>query len=401
MSRGTRYRGQRHARRVGVVLLSVFALLVVSAIIALSVLPNYLVYSEDGQASFTFACYSAWKDALSSPTPPPADFVPTPTPTPTPQPTPTPTPAPTPTPRRELPVHAVLLPLSKLTDQAALNAINALLESGQADTVVIELKAPDGTLGYSSALPLAIQAQVSTPDSGAAQLIRDFKAKGAYVVAKVACFKDARLPQQIQTVGIKHSSGVNWLDGQRNRWLDPYKPDARTYLLDVMSEVAGLGADEILLDWVTFPVSGGIGSISYGADQNTPRHEGIETFLAAARETADKTGVALSVVLDEQTAAEGENPVGGQRLSGLLPLADRLYLNLPLSVNTGERFAALTETLAPRLPAAAWPARLVPVLPLPDRIGREALDIALDAAGGNQGLGWLLENAKGQYTIEP
>ena len=278
-----------------------------------------------------------------------------------------------------------------------MDALRAALARGEADALVLELKAEDGTLAFPSSLPPAIQAKVSAEDDGAVQLIRTLRAGGVYVVARVSCFKDARLPQQIQTVGVKHVSGVNWLDNKRERWLDPYKEDAVNYLLDVLSEIAGLGVDEILLDRVTFPTQGSLSSISYGPSANVPRYEAIEGFVKRARSTVASSGTALSMVLSAETCLNGADETGGQRLSALAPNFDRLYISVPLSDETADRFAELTGHLGASVPRTSWPAGLVPILPVTGRTGPEDLRAALNDAGGRQGMGWLLENGKGEY----
>jgi hypothetical protein len=377
-----------------VFLLFLSTLLVVSVVLFF-VLPNFLEF-RDGTPYFPFL--DGWRAATESPTPDnPTRQVTAPPPTPTPADTPTPTPTRTPPPRSELPIHALYAPLDVLSDGGALETLKEQLARGEADALVLELKAEDGTLAFPSSLPPAIQAKVSAEDDGAVRLIRALRAGGVYVVARVSCFKDALLPQQIQTVGVKHVSGLNWLDNQRGRWLDPYKADAVDYLLDLLSEIAGLGVDEILLDWVTFPTRGALSSISYGSFAGVPRYEPIEDFVKRARGAVASSGAALSMVLSAETCLNGADETGGQRLSALAPSFDRFYISVPLSGETGSEFAALTGHLGASLPRTSWPAKLVPMLPVTGRTDPEDLRAALQEAGGRQGLGWMLENDKGEY----
>ncbi|MCL2748243.1 MAG: putative glycoside hydrolase [Oscillospiraceae bacterium] len=404
MARRLRYRGRGRIRRALTAILIFFGVLFILAVVLFFALQNSAVYSaDDNQVYLNCALLEQWRD----PTPTPSKELPE-LPTPTPEstedpPTSTPTPTPTPTPKTQLPMRALYAPIGTLLDEAAMTALREQLAKSEADALVLELKATDSTLAYSSSQPEALQAEVTTQSDVAAQLIRELKASGVYVIARVACFKDGYLPGVVRTVGIKVSNGRdNWLQGGRNthtRWLDPYKEEARTYLLGVLSEIAALDVDEILLDWLTFPNTGSLSAISYGAFSNIPRYEPIETFAQDARGVVSSSGVALSVVLWEETCIDGEDAEGGQRLRQLVSLFDRLYVPMTLSGDVGETFGDLTKRLDALIPKADWPGRVVPLLTTPSGRDPDALQEDLHTISGAKGLGWVLENAQGSYNL--
>jgi hypothetical protein len=381
------------------------ALVVISAVLALGlvagllVLPNYLVYMPDGRVYFDIPFLNRWREE-PLPTPSGAELPvlrtldpPVPdTPTPTPMPTPTPTPA------AERSFHALYAPIALVQTEDGLNALRAQVTAGgPVDALVLELKAESGLLAFRSSMPFAIQAKVSAETDVAAAHIRALRREGIYVVAALSAFKDASVPQQESSVGVKHVSGVNWLDNTRSRWLDPYKDPARTYLLGLITEVAGLGVDEILLDRFSFPARGSLHAISYGAYEDTPRSDALESFAREAADRLASSHVALSVMLEDKTAQTGEDPLGGQRLTALASIFDRIYAAVPLT-DTGAAFAPVLTAVSAVTPADRLSAKLVPVLTVPEDLPPETLQISLDAAGGREGLGWLLMNAQGVYT---
>jgi hypothetical protein len=392
-----RYRGRSRRRKGVTALVVISAALALALVAGLLVLPNYLVYTPDGRVYFDIPFLNRWRTE-PLPTPSGADLPAWAASVPPPD-TPTPTPAPTPTPGVERSFHALYAPIALLQTEDGLDTLRAQAAAGgPIDALVLELKAESGLLAFRSSMPFAIQAQVSAETDTAAAHIRALRRDGIYVVAALSLFKDAAVPQQEQSVGIKHVSGVNWLDNTRSRWLDPYKEPARTYLLGLITEVAGLGVDEILLDRFTFPARGSLSAISYGVYEDTPRSDALESFAREAADRLASSHVALSVMLEEKTAQTGEDPLGGQRLTALAAVFDRIYAAAPLT-DTGASFAPILAAVSAVTPADRLSVKLVPVLTVPEDLPPETLQISLDAAGGREGLGWLLVNAQGMYTV--
>jgi hypothetical protein len=283
-------------------------------------------------------------------------------------------------------------------DSSTIAKLRALAAEKKIDSLVLELKADSGRLAFRSAVPLAIQTKVTAETDAVTALIRDLRRSGVYVVAKLSVFRDAIVPQQVQTVGVKHASGVNWLDNNKIRWLDPYKEPARDYLLSLITEVAGFGVDEILLDHFSFPTQGSVASISYGDHQDAERGEALMSFAREVATRLKDSHVALSAVLETKTALDGEYPLSGQQLPAMASVFDRLYVDVSV-VNTNETFAPVLTAVSAVFPEDKLPAALVPILTIPDGITIDTLQIALDAAGGQVGLGWVLENNSNHFEV--
>ncbi len=378
------YRGQRVRRSKLAVFGIILLVLIVLAGATFLILGNYVIYGPDG-------AYFPWS-IRSSPPPSPSftpviDIV-----EPSPSPSPSPSPTPTPTPVGAQSLRAAVLPASALGDQTAVDNVIRLYEAGVISAVVIEVKTEDGMLSYPSTLPAVMQAGLSASGDAALNVIRALKEKDIPLVAQMACFKDRGLPQKDGQVGVKHVSGVNWLDSARGRWLDPYKEPAVQYLLDIMAEVSGLGFDELLLTEVCFPTGTGSDRIDYGElGATTTRLQAINKFLDRVEALCDRQGVALSVTVSAKAAQEGSFPDAGQSVSAMLTRADRVFAPVALE-NAGESFAAFRTSAGP----AATATRFGPVFTLPQTLTKEALQVALDAAAGLDG-SFLLTNPQARY----
>lgn len=397
MSRSDRYRGRKKAKHTKLRVMVIFLILLGIVGMGLIVLPNYLVYSRtDGRVYFDISFLNEWRGS-----PPPGSLDDPPvveTVLPMASQEPSPTPTPTSTPEPQSPARALFVPLSLQGETATVDALKAQLAANLADTVVLEMKAEDGRLAFSSETPEAIQAKVGSDEQKAIDLIRELKRSGATVIAYLSCFKDAKLPTVFQTVGVKHKNGLNWLEQKNTRWLNPYREEATDYLLGLVREVAALDVDEILLDNVSFPVKGNQAVISYGDRQDSSRFDPIEDFARRAAAEAHGAGVALSLFLWEETCVGGEHAVGGQRSAVLAPLCDKIYVKLPLPDETQD---ALLETMTGlnRLTPQAG-RKCVPAWEIDGKTEAERLRGAKASAEGVGRAGWLLLSENGLVQLE-
>ncbi|MDL2288410.1 putative glycoside hydrolase [Oscillospiraceae bacterium OttesenSCG-928-F05] len=241
-------------------------------------------------------------------------------------PSPSPTPAETPSPHSGLTLKAVFLP--DITDDAAVEAAAALVESGTANAVIINMKADSGHLSFVSQTVLAENAEVNA-ESDPEDAIARLKGAGAYLVGRMSAFKDDRAPRTNNTFATKISDGVIWLDENYHGWLNPYSDGVKAYLTDLSLELTALGFDEILLDNVCFPTRGRPNLLYFGADATTPRTDAIEGFIEDLKATLEGAGAALSCMPGAACLAEGRHEDAGQDLTALAGLCDRIYMRIP------------------------------------------------------------------------
>lgn len=299
------YRG-RSALSTPLKVLAIFlAVVLVLSVAALFFLEPYWVYSADGGRLLLPWVQENEEDPASLPSASQPLVVLTPEPEP-----------------EEL-LHALLLPRSALTD----GSVQTQLEQTGATAALFDMKADDGTLAFVSASPMAITAGVNAA-AGTNEAIATLNAQeDLYTVARLSCFRDNTMPRYRNDLALR-SSGGNWLDSDGIRWLSPAYPENQQYITDLCLELAGLGFDEILLDYAAFPLAGNLNGILTGAayepDTLTQTVQTFYTQVAAALEAAYPQ-VRFSVVADPAALTAGGASQSGQALT-MASTVDRVWV---------------------------------------------------------------------------
>lgn len=229
----------------------------------------------------------------------------------------------TPEPEPEELLHAVLLPRSALTD----GSVQTQLEQAGATAAIFDMKADDGTLAFVSASPLAVSAGVNAA-AGTNETITSLNAQeDLYTVARLSCFRDNTMPRQRNDLALRSSLG-NWRDEDSIRWLSPAYAENQQYITDLCLELAGLGFDEILLDYSAFPLTGNLDAILTGAayepDTLAQTVQSFYTQVAAALKAAYPQ-VRLSVVADPAALTADGTSQSGQALT-MASAVDRVWV---------------------------------------------------------------------------
>ena len=381
-----RYYGRKRSR-AGVVFLWILLLvLLVLTVGVFIILRNYVEYDENSRPYINLPFLHA-----TAPSAPPDNTISVEvTPEKTPLATPSSSPTPSPSPTVPVSLQAAFVPFERVKAGPELDALADAVQNGALSALVIEVKSESGQLLYPSVLPLAVKAGVAAQNGDAVAVIEALRGQNVPLIAYLSCFKDAAVPQKDAAVGVKHTSGVNWLDGGKSRWLNPYAPSARQYLLDIIAELAGLGFDGVVLEHVNFPYVGSIQSISYG-EQVLSRAAQMAAFLTDVRAVTDAHDMTLSclVAQDALTVA-----ASGLEAQTLFAACDTVLVPMTLGAIT-DGWPVLHEGIASLLSDASLVDRLGLLLPVPDTLSREAVDVAVGQIKDN----WLLTNDKLIYPI--
>lgn len=243
MSRTERYRGRRRITRL---LSGIAVALVIASVLAVTAflfLRNYITRTDEGLL-LSLPFLNKENTPTSEPaeeTPPPPDLdtqiiIET-----TPQPTPAPTLEPEPIPvSAQVQIKPAYLSQSDLKSTAKLDELSELCDAGEVDTIVIEMKATSGV--------------IATMTSVMTKAVERFE--GVKIVAYFSALEDNSITRQRGTFGIKHSSGVNWLDANKSRWLNPYIPEARVWLAVQLSAIEPEVFSAVIIDKLWFPTVG-------------------------------------------------------------------------------------------------------------------------------------------------
>lgn len=187
------------------------------------------------------------------------------------------------------------------------------------NAVAVTLKDSSGKVYFDSAS--AVSGAVKTAEDTAA-VLAEVTADG-YTIARISCFHDSRAANSyVESMGLKNTGGYIFYDGNNTQWLDPSKPEARSYLCNLAREAAELGFDEILLKDVCYPLEGKLDKIAYG---DVDREATLVSFLQEVRAVLEPYSVALSMEVPEAVVAEGKSEAASWTLSGAAKAVDWLY----------------------------------------------------------------------------
>lgn len=125
-------------------------------------------------------------------------------------------------------------------------ALAERLKAAGANTVVFDAKEVHGVPAYRSAVPATVMPAVHDGHSiqEIAKLIEGLHAVDVHVVARVCVFRDMLMSSKMQ----------DWRYG--HEWVDPANAEVQAYNLELIRELAGLGVDEIQLDYFRYPADG-------------------------------------------------------------------------------------------------------------------------------------------------
>jgi hypothetical protein len=166
------------------------------------------------------------------------------------------------------------------------------------DTVELDIKDEDGQIPYDSAVPTARQIRASKGYYDARQVLDELHGMGVRVVGRLVAFKDPALgraswlsgnPQRVvQTPDGKPWSNGGYGDYSFTNFADPV---VRQYNIDIASEAASLGFDDILYDYVRRP-DGPIEQMRFPGLTGTPEAS-IADFLRQTQTAVRAHGALL------------------------------------------------------------------------------------------------------------
>ncbi|WP_152395739.1 putative glycoside hydrolase [Paenibacillus guangzhouensis] len=180
----------------------------------------------------------------------------------------------------------------------ALNRLLGLLERTDLNTLVIDVKADEGILTYSSSIPLVKEAGADHHPAiqDIRALVRRLKAKQIYTIGRIVTFKDPYLAKKKPEWALHKKNGDVWHDVKGTAWLDPYLEKTWDYNIAIAVEAARLGFDEIQFDYVRFPDNARRVNqeVVFTHQQGRTRAEAIRQFLQRARPAIHAAGAYVS-----------------------------------------------------------------------------------------------------------
>lgn len=184
-----------------------------------------------------------------------------------------------------------------------LDSVIKNLSNGAYNSVAIDIKRDDGTIGYRSALATvdAYSAMAFT----ASDLRRStsmLSEQDILTVGVVYCYLDNLVPRQERSVAVLDENGIPYEDSRGNTYLNPNSETVYKYIKDIISEAAEMGVTVFVLRATDIPDSAGTG-FADGFDKLATRlYEDIGTNI--------KLLEGIDVDIDDSLVKAVTNPDG-------------------------------------------------------------------------------------------
>lgn len=179
-----------------------------------------------------------------------------------------------------------------------LEGVTSLIRETEVNAVVVDFKESWG-LSYPSQTRFVNELGMQTGTLDMKATVDELKEAGAYVIARITCFKDSELPDLKPEWAIRNSDGelLYWGLEDGLAWLSPYNTEVWDFLVTTALEAVDLGVDEIQFDYVRFPSGVAIGDEQpyYGSGYVPSRIQAINRFLEYARvRISDERGIPIT-----------------------------------------------------------------------------------------------------------
>lgn len=174
--------------------------------------------------------------------------------------------------------------------------LSRMSDSKEINAMVIDVKNDFGKITYPMDSTTVTEiGSASNEIADMASLVTNLKGKGIYLIARVVAFKDPYLAEHKQELAIKNKDGSLYRDNKGDCWVNPYHKEVWDYLVEVASQAAAIGFDEVQFDYIRFPTGVGLSNVDYGTDADTKTKEAaIIEFTKYVYEKLKPLGVFVS-----------------------------------------------------------------------------------------------------------
>lgn len=308
------YRGKRSRRRLWTVLLFILAALIVAAVVLFYACQKYIVYGADGlRVVFPIMETAAPVDSetgdhaivdveLVYEEPDYSGIISNA--------------------GKDLqPIQAQYITANSITPDG-LTAAAAQIKSAGGNALVLQMKAPGGTLSWKSAVSEAAAYGVNGT-AELAETIQSIKEQDVYLVAVVSCCVDSLMAQRYAALALKSSDGTAYSDGSGG-WLDPYNETMRGYLTALCKELAAMGFDEIAFSYLQMPFTDQTFVYSGQTGTTPSRTDAVMNLAQYLRKALVSTNVRISAICSADSILQQKAAQTGQDLAPFTKLFDRI-----------------------------------------------------------------------------
>ena len=223
----------------------------------------------------------------------------------------------------------------------------------ETNAVAVCLKDDSGKIYYDSKVRGAIDCGAVSGGSGTRSAIAGITGSDYYTIGRISTLHDSFYAYKHMTdAAVCQLTGFVWYDQNSTHWLAPEKQAARTYVLEIATECAKMGFDELLLEDMHYPREGRLSRIK--TDERTMTQQ--EALALLSGEVRDVLADAnyegkLSVRVDADIVLAGSEDKSGIVMREYVKDFDRVYVAC-----TSEQLESVTEAMK------AYDVEFVPIL---------------------------------------
>lgn len=222
--------------------------------------------------------------------------------------------------------RALYAPSAVFEAPGRLDTMLALLDSTEANALVIDVKETDGRLYYATDLESAVEvgAVRETPVFDLEELLPMLEERGIYTIARMVVMKDNTSAAARPELAVRNTAtGEPWRDNIGGAWLDPSAPGVAEYVASIAGDLAEKGFDEVQLDYIRFYSDGPYDV----ADTNLPntqsfRLPAIQRVLRVVSQELDMTRTFLGADVFPISFIVPDDQGIGQRPEVIMPYVD-------------------------------------------------------------------------------
>lgn len=180
-----------------------------------------------------------------------------------------------------------------IAGNAKMDELIELVDNTELNAMVIDIKNDEGRITYhmDSHTVSEIGADVNYIQD-IEGLVAKCKEKDIYLIARIVAFKDPYLAEQCPELAVKTKTGEVFHDKSGLAWVNPYNREVWSYLVEVGTQAAQVGFDEIQFDYIRFSTDLKSDKLDFGPEsENKSKTEIITEFTQYVYERLSALGV--------------------------------------------------------------------------------------------------------------
>ncbi|MFR2279354.1 MAG: putative glycoside hydrolase [Lachnospiraceae bacterium] len=184
-----------------------------------------------------------------------------------------------------------------IAGNARMDELIELVDTTELNAMVIDIKNDDGRVTYKmdpDTLVSQIGASINYV-SDMKELVQRCKEKNIYLIARVVAFKDPYLAQQRPELAVRKKNGDIFYDKSGLAWVNPYNREVWDYLVEIGTQAAEAGFDEVQFDYIRFSTDLKTDKMDFGpAAEEQSKTDVITEFTQYAYDKLSPEGVYVS-----------------------------------------------------------------------------------------------------------